>query len=96
MLLVYFELTSKEILNLNLGFLKNHLESKFTDGMTWDNYGLKGWHIDHIKPCAAFDLNDEKEQQKCFHYANLQPMWWYDNLHKNSYFDGQPIRRVKV
>jgi hypothetical protein len=52
-----------------------YLESKFTKGMNWDNYGLKGWHIDHIKPCASFDLSKEEEQKKCFHYTNLQPLW---------------------
>ena len=44
--------------------------------------GFRGWHIDHIKPCASFDLTDPKQQQQCFHYSNLQPLWWYDNLSK--------------
>ena len=34
--------------------LMTHLESQFTDGMTWENYGQ--WHVDHIRPCAKFDL----------------------------------------
>ena len=49
--------------------------------MAWDNYGTgqngKGtqeWQIDHIKPCASFDLSKESEQKKCFHYTNLQPL----------------------
>jgi len=52
--------------------------------MTWDNYGYYGWHIDHIKPCASFDLVDEEEQRKCFNYRNLQPLWSGDNFAKNS------------
>lgn len=52
-----------------------YLESKFQTGMTWENYGFYGWHIDHIKPCASFDLTDTKQQKKCFHYTNLQPLW---------------------
>lgn len=63
-------------------FLKEHLESKFESGMTWDNYGLHGWHVDHIRPCASFDLSDPEQQKVCFHYSNLQPLWAKDNLNK--------------
>lgn len=58
-----------------------HIESIFLDGMTWDNHGK--WHIDHIKPCCAFDLTDPKQQRDCFHYSNLQPLWAVDNLKKS-------------
>jgi hypothetical protein len=60
--------------------LKTHLESKFTNGMTWENYGE--WHIDHIRPCASFNLEDPEEQNKCFHWTNLQPLWALDNIKK--------------
>lgn len=63
-------------------FLKGYLEAKFTDGMSWDNYG--DWHVDHIRPCASFDLTNEDEQRICFHYKNLQPLWGPDNLEKGS------------
>jgi len=59
----------------SIDFLKNYLESKFTKGMTWENRGLYGWHIDHIIPCSSFDLSDPEQQKKCFHYTNLQPLW---------------------
>jgi hypothetical protein len=62
--------------------LKIHLESQFQEGMSWDNYGIEGWHVDHIKPCASFDMSDPEEQKKCFHYSNLQPLWAKDNLEK--------------
>ena len=62
--------------------LKEYLESKFTEGMTWENRGREGWHIDHIKPCASFDLSDPEQQRECFHYTNLQPLWAKDNLRK--------------
>jgi len=65
--------------------LKIHLESQFTEGMTWDNYGK--WHVDHIIPCASFDLTDLEQQKKCFHYTNLQPLWAKDNLAKGDKLD---------
>jgi len=55
-----------------------HIESQFTEGMTWENI-----HIDHIQPCASFDLEDPNEQRKCFHYTNLQPLLAEDNLRKS-------------
>lgn len=62
--------------------LREHLEKQFINDMSWDNYGFYGWHVDHIKPCESFDLSIPEEQQKCFHYTNLQPLWARDNLVK--------------
>jgi hypothetical protein len=64
-----------------------HLESQFSPGMSWDNYGIKGWHIDHIRPCASFDFTDEKQLHDCFHYTNLQPLWAEDNMAKGASWD---------
>ena len=71
-----------KLLGCSIDFLKHYLESQFTEGMSWEKYGLHGWHIDHIKPCALFDLSKPEEQQKCFCYTNLQPLWAIDNLRK--------------
>ena len=73
-----------EVLGCTAQELKHHLESQFQDGMSWENYGKFGWHIDHIRPCASFDLTDPEQQKQCFHYSNLQPLWWRDNLSKGS------------
>jgi hypothetical protein len=62
--------------------LMAHLESKFTEGMSWDNYGE--WHVDHIKPCAVFDLLFAEQQESCFHYTNLQPLWGSENISKGA------------
>ena len=63
--------------------LKKYLESKFKPGMNWENQGT-AWHVDHILPCASFDLSKESHQKRCFHYTNLQPLWGIENLRKNS------------
>ena len=73
---------SIQLLGCTRDELRAHLERQFTAGMTWDNYGVKGWHIDHRKPCAVFDLTNPKHQRECFHYTNLQPLWAVDNLSK--------------
>lgn len=73
---------SIEYLGCDIDFLIEYLQSKFKEGMTWDNYGE--WHIDHILPCCSFDLTKQEEVDKCFHYTNLQPLWAQDNLSKAS------------
>ena len=75
--------------------IRQYLESLFTEGMTWENYGrtncalLDGWQIDHIIPCSAFDLTKPAEQKKCFHYTNLQPMWARENMVKGCKIEAQ-------
>lgn len=60
--------------------LKEHLEAQFTEGMTWENYGLYGWHVDHIMPLSSAKTLEEIEA--LCHYTNLQPLWAEDNLKK--------------
>lgn len=72
---------TEELIGCSIECLKAHLQSHFSTGMSWDNYGK--WHVDHIRPCAMFDMSSEDEQRKCFHYTNLQPMWREDNLRKS-------------
>ena len=74
--------TTKTLLGCSLDNFKEYLENKFIDNMNWENYGE--WHIDHIRPCSSFNLLDQEEQRKCFHYSNLQPLWAKDNLKKGA------------
>lgn len=62
--------------------LANHLEAKFLPGMSWANYG--NWHIDHVKPCALFDLTNNAQFLECWGLANLQPLWASDNCRKGA------------
>ena len=63
-----------------------YFEAKFTEDMSWEKVG-KDIHLDHIKPCCSFDLTQEEEQKKCFHYTNLQPLWAQDNLSKGGKYE---------
>lgn len=76
-----------KLLGCSIEFLKSYLESKFQTGMTWKNHSQFGWHIDHIRPCCTFDLSKPKEQRKCFHYTNLQPLWWQANIRKGHKYE---------
>lgn len=64
--------------------LRTHLESKFKPGMTWDNYGRKGWVIDHIIPLSWFDLRDWRSAAIALNYTNLQPLWYAENQLKSN------------
>ena len=59
-----------------------HIEKQFKNGMTWNNHGE--WHLDHIKPCASFNLTCPVQQLACFNYNNLQPLWASDNMSKGA------------
>ena len=74
------------LLGCTIEYFMDYMKIKFVDGMSWDNYGE--WEIDHIRPCASFDLTDVGEQLKCFHYTNLQPLWMIDNIIKKDKWDG--------
>ena len=73
-------------LGCTIEFFKQFLESQFTEGMSWSNYGniKESWSIDHILPCSSFDHSDDEQVKKCWHYSNMQPMWHLDNIKKGN------------
>jgi hypothetical protein len=73
-----------EILKYSPENLIEHLESKFKDNMTWDNYGE--WHVDHIKPISSFQITEigDKEFMSCWSLENLQPLWGEENIRKSN------------
>jgi hypothetical protein len=73
---------SKKLLGCTYEELRQHLESHFLPGMTWENRGLKGWHVDHIQPLALAET--EEDVIRLLHFSNLQPIWEKDNLKKAS------------
>jgi len=80
----YHSIDIENLLGCSLEFAIHYIESLFLPGMSWNNWGLHGWHVDHIIPCASFDLSDINQRKECFRYTNLRPLWAKDNLTKGS------------
>lgn len=81
-----------KLLGCSIDVFKTHLETQFESWMNWSNYGQydknkRTWQIDHIKPCTLFDLTKKEEQEKCFHYTNLQPLESQENLSKGGRYE---------
>jgi hypothetical protein len=73
--------------------VKDYLAFLFTEGMSWENHGAS-FHVDHIKPCALFDLTNPEEQKKCFHYTNLQPLTPTQNISQKDKYNREQDPRT--
>lgn len=78
-----------ELIGCSVQHLLRHLASQFQTGMDWQNMGRNGWHIDHVIPCAAFDLSRPDHQRRCFHFTNLRPVWEKQNMARGSKVEGE-------
>jgi hypothetical protein len=76
--------STQELLGSSFETVYNYIFNLLKPGMTWKNYGLHTWHIDHVIPCYKFDLTKPEEQRKCFHYTNLQPLWAEEHKKKHA------------
>ena len=56
--------------------------------MSWNNHGTY-WHIDHIKPCASFDLTNNDALHMCYNWSNLRPLSALENLSKGDKVDNE-------
>lgn len=77
-----------DLIGCSYSFLKQHIESKFKDGMAWDK--LNSFHIDHIRPLSSFDLTDPEQLKAAFHWSNLQPLYPKENMYKRDKLDWKP------
>ena len=79
--------STMELLGCNIDEFKTHLqETAINNGyldFNINNYSSDEYHIDHIIPCASFDLTDSEQQKRCFHYSNQQILTSYENLSKS-------------
>jgi hypothetical protein len=71
-----------KLLGCSIAEFKVYLENLFLPGMRWENWGLKGWHIDHIRALSLFDLTDPVQLAEACHHTNLQPLWASENISK--------------
>ena len=83
----------KDFIGCSFEDFKKHIEAQFESWMNWDNYGKEGWHLGHIQPCELFDLSDEKQVKSCFHFFNIKPQFWRDNISRQDFLpDGRRAR----
>lgn len=77
---------SVKILGCDFDFFKSYIESKFKEGMTWDNHGQsnieKRWQLDHIIPISS--AKSIEDIYTLNHYSNFQPLWESDNKSKGN------------
>jgi hypothetical protein len=73
---------TNEILGCSYNQFKEYIQSKFVDGMNWDN--RCEWELDHIIPISS--AQSETEVYLLNHYTNFQPLWRYDNRLKSDYY----------
>lgn len=74
------------LLGYSVDELRARLESRFAPGMSWENYGRDGWHIDHIRPLSSFTYStpDCPDFKEAWALSNLQPLWAIDNFRKHA------------
>jgi hypothetical protein len=75
---------AKGYLGCSLSALVEKFEHQFEDGMTWNNFGARGWVIDHILPVSRFDFRKISHIRKACHYRNLRPCWESENIRKGN------------
>jgi hypothetical protein len=69
-----------EILGIDYEGFMSYIESKFTQGMTWENKGE--WEVDHNIPLSYGKT--EEDIIRLNHHSNLQPLWKEDNRKKSN------------
>lgn len=78
--------SSLDLIGCSINELRNHIVKQWKSGMSWSNHGTGPgkWQFDHLIPCCAFDLRDLNQQKQCFHYTNLQPLWFDEHRLKTT------------
>lgn len=74
-----------QLLGYDAADLMAALEGKFQPRMNWRNYGINGWHVDHIFPLSRADYDSPECEafKKVWSLDNLQPLWAEENIAKS-------------
>jgi hypothetical protein len=73
-----------EYIGCSVSALVEKFEAQLQDGMTWDNFGARGWVIDHIMPVSRLDFRKIADVRRGCHYRNLRPCWEAENIRKGN------------
>jgi len=87
--------TTKDLLGCSIVFFKNWIEYQFSEDMSWENYGSY-WQLDHVKPCASFDLTNLDKQKECFEWKNISPLNKLENITKSDKWQEDTISQQKI
>ena len=85
----YKPVTAEKLIGCNWDDFIIHVTNQFSQNMRLDNYGLDGWHLDHIRPCDSFNLLEDEQLYVCFNWRNYQPLWGSENLEKQNFYTEQ-------
>jgi hypothetical protein len=85
--------STMDLIGCSPEFLSKRLEKQIKPGTKREDY-----HVDHIEPCALFDLTKEEEQKMCFHWTNLQLLLGPANQAKSDdvFWSGQVYKPDEV
>lgn len=87
---------TEELIGCTVAECRAYIQTLFTDGMSWELLLAGEIVLDHVIPCAAFDLTKPEEQKKCFHFSNVAPAWDLDNQKKGDKLpDGTRARHLR-
>lgn len=80
-----------ELLGYSAIELKEHIESLFSEGMSWNNHGE--WHLDHIKMVSSFDKDTPVNIINSL--VNLRPLWATSRIINGVFHEGNLNRKHK-
>lgn len=93
------QIKASKTMGLNTSDFKNYIASQFQiygNWMSWDNYGVETWHIDHVVPISMWDekchlLPTYFEGMGPNHYTNLRPLESVENVNRGNDVDPKEI-----
>lgn len=75
------EAPKESLLGCSIQDFTDYIESQFELGMSWNNWTLNGWHLDHIIPLAKIN---NQNKHIINYYENFRPLWAKENISKGN------------